>query len=259
VEELPDSIVKTGIVELTFDSRRVPFCTGSFYRTQGNRPGGKGPATENPGPWFQMALTNPEYTRFAIKTTLAILACEIFHECRGLARHSHQHDHLRCDCAGKCRRSTPKAIAAPDRGLRGRVDGTGVNYLSRSPDGYHRESIALGRGRNGLLRLGRRRSVRSSYAGFQMVLAFYIMLLPGFDTSIDLTGIRDRFVGILVGNHRHVDFLRSSLAHLLTAANGGQIDRHPPAHGEGPDNCFPHHVSRRSPRTVIFLSTRNIQ
>jgi multidrug resistance protein MdtO len=42
-------------------------------------------------------------------------------------------------------------------------------------------------------------SVRASYAGFQMALAFYIMLLPGFDTSIDLTGIRDRFVGILVG------------------------------------------------------------
>jgi uncharacterized membrane protein YccC len=42
-------------------------------------------------------------------------------------------------------------------------------------------------------------SVRSSYAGFQMALAFYMMLLPGFDTSIDLTGIRDRFVGILVG------------------------------------------------------------
>jgi hypothetical protein len=42
-------------------------------------------------------------------------------------------------------------------------------------------------------------SVRSSYAGFQMALAFFIMLLPGFETSIDLTGIRDRFVGILVG------------------------------------------------------------
>src|ERR1700677_2260714 len=32
-----------------------------------------------------------------------------------------------------------------------------------------------------------------------MALAFYIMLLPGFDTSIDLTAIRDRFIGILVG------------------------------------------------------------
>ena len=42
-------------------------------------------------------------------------------------------------------------------------------------------------------------SVRSSYAGFQMALAFFIMLLPGFETSIDLTNIRDRFVGILVG------------------------------------------------------------
>ena len=42
-------------------------------------------------------------------------------------------------------------------------------------------------------------SVRSSYAGFQMALAFFIMLLPGFETSIDLTAIRDRFVGIIVG------------------------------------------------------------
>jgi len=32
-----------------------------------------------------------------------------------------------------------------------------------------------------------------------MALAFYIVLLPGFETSIDLTTIRDRFIGILVG------------------------------------------------------------
>jgi multidrug resistance protein MdtO len=44
-----------------------------------------------------------------------------------------------------------------------------------------------------------RSSPRLSYAGFQMALAFYIVLLPGFETSIDLTTIRDRFIGILVG------------------------------------------------------------
>jgi hypothetical protein len=32
-----------------------------------------------------------------------------------------------------------------------------------------------------------------------MALAFFIMLLPSFETSIDLTTIRDRFVGVLVG------------------------------------------------------------
>jgi hypothetical protein len=32
-----------------------------------------------------------------------------------------------------------------------------------------------------------------------MALAFFIMLLPGFTTSIDLTAIRDRFAGIIVG------------------------------------------------------------
>jgi hypothetical protein len=32
-----------------------------------------------------------------------------------------------------------------------------------------------------------------------MALAFFLMVLPGFATSIDLTGIRDRFVGVLVG------------------------------------------------------------
>jgi multidrug resistance protein MdtO len=42
-------------------------------------------------------------------------------------------------------------------------------------------------------------SQRSSYAGFQMALAFYLMVLPGFTTSIDLTSIRDRFVGIIIG------------------------------------------------------------
>jgi len=42
-------------------------------------------------------------------------------------------------------------------------------------------------------------SVRTSYAGFQMALAFFIMLLPNFATNVDLTAIRDRFAGIIVG------------------------------------------------------------
>jgi hypothetical protein len=32
-----------------------------------------------------------------------------------------------------------------------------------------------------------------------MAWVFYLMLLPAFGTSIDLTSIRDRFVGIIVG------------------------------------------------------------
>jgi hypothetical protein len=32
-----------------------------------------------------------------------------------------------------------------------------------------------------------------------MALAFYLMLIPDFDTSVDLTAIRDRFIGILTG------------------------------------------------------------
>ncbi len=48
------------------------------------------------------------------------------------------------------------------------------------------------------------------------------MLLPGFDTSIDLTGIRDRFAAFL-SVLQPCGSLRSPLAYLLTAATRGQV------------------------------------
>ncbi|MEI9998892.1 MAG: FUSC family protein [Verrucomicrobiota bacterium] len=156
-----------------------------------------GELTRNP--LVRDALTNPEHIAFALKTTLAIAASEIFLNAvawPGIrtamitcvvtalatvgAQRQKQLLRLTGVCVGGLIGLAVVIYVVPD--LNSIV---GLVLL-----------VAAGTAVCGWVALG---SVRSSYAGFQMALAFFIVVLPGFDTSIDLTAIRDRFVGILVG------------------------------------------------------------
>ncbi len=161
------------------------------------------PAKKAAGPklWSLVpdALTNPEHVRFAIKTMLAVAACEIFlnavdwpgiRTCMitcvvtalatGGAQRQKQLLRLTGACVGGVIGLAAVLWIVP------RLDTiAGLSVL-----------IAAGTACCAWVAAG---SVRSSYAGFQMALAFFIMLLPGFETSVDLTSIRDRFAGIIVG------------------------------------------------------------
>ena len=197
-DDLPDSIDKAGLVELAAalsDCRLVlmPYAEPREAAPMANAP--------SPKPWALIpdALTNPEYSHFAIKTTLAILACEIF-------LNAVDWPGIRT-CMITCVVTALATVGAQRQKQLLRLTGAGVGglmglaaiiYLVPQIDTIVGLSllVAAGTACCGWVAAG---SSRSSYAGFQMALAFYIMLLPGFDTSIDLTAIRDRFVGILVG------------------------------------------------------------
>jgi len=145
------------------------------------------------------AFNNPEYVRFAGRTILAISICEIF-------MNAVAWPNIRT-CMITCAATALSAMKAQRQKQILRIAGVCVGGLVGVGSIVylvpHMETIV------GLLLLiapctfffawVAHSSPRLSYAGFQMALAFYIVLLPGFETSIDLTIIRDRFVGILLG------------------------------------------------------------
>jgi len=198
VDELPESIVKAGIVELASTLVECRFVLVPVTMPKESAPAVKAPPLK---PWALVpdALTNTGYSHFAIKTTVAILACEIFmnavdwpgiHTClatcvvTALATVGAQRQKQLLRLTGVC--------------VGGLMGLASVIYLVPQIDTIVGLTllVAAGTACCAWVAAG---SARSSYAGFQMALAFYIVLLPGFATSIDLTGIRDRFVGILVG------------------------------------------------------------
>jgi len=198
VEDLPDSIVMTGIVELTAALSECRFVLVPVAAPKETAPAAKTPSLK---PWALVpdALANPEYAQFAIKTTLAILACEIF--MNAVDWPGIRTSMITCvvsalaTVGAQRQKQLLRLTGACVGGLMGLAS---VLYLIPQMDTIVSLSllVAAGTACCAWVAAG---SVRSSYAGFQMALAFYLMLLPGFDTSIDLTAIRDRFVGILIG------------------------------------------------------------
>jgi multidrug resistance protein MdtO len=231
-DTLPDSIDKAGIVELAAALSDCRLVLMPVAEPKEVAPVAKGPT---PKPWALVsdALVNPEYSHFAIKTTLAIVACEIF-------LNAVDWPGIRT-CMITCVVTALATVGAQRQKQLLRLTGACVGglmglasiiYLVPQTDTVVGLSllVAAGTACCAWVAAG---SVRSSYAGFQMALAFYIMLLPGFDTSIDLTTIRDRFVGILVGitamwiffdhlwhtsSRRQVVDKLISLLHLMTKA-----------------------------------------
>lgn len=197
-DDLPDSVEKAAMVEL---AAILSDCRSILVPYAESRDASTTEKTALPKPWVLVpdALTNPGYTRFAIKTTLAVLACEIFMNAvdwpgirtsmitcvvTALATEGAQRQKQLLRLTGAC--------------VGGLMGLGSVIFLVPQMDTIVGLSLLVAAGTAGCAWVAAG-SVRSSYAGFQMALAFFILLLPGFETSIDLTGIRDRFVGILVG------------------------------------------------------------
>jgi multidrug resistance protein MdtO len=197
-DDLPDSIEKAGIIEL---AAALSDCRLLFVPLAEPQDADPPPKAHAPKPWTLIpdALTNPEYSHFVFKTMLAVLACEIFLNAvdwpgiktcmitcivTALATAGAQRQKQLLRLTGAC--------------VGGLMGLASILYIVPRLDSIVGLTllVAAGTACCAWVAAG---SVRTAYAGFQMALAFYIMLLPGFDTSIDLTSIRDRFAGILVG------------------------------------------------------------
>ncbi len=197
-EDLPASVEKALIDELVAalsDSRLV------FVPVTENREAPPAEKAAQPKRSFLIpdALTNPEYAQFAIKTTLAVITCEVF-------LNAVNWPGIRT-CMITCVVTALATVGAQRQKQLLRLTGTTVGglmglvaiiYLVPQLNSIVGLALLVAGGA-AVCAWVAAGSVRSSYAGFQMALAFFIMLLPGFDTSIDLTAIRDRFAGILVG------------------------------------------------------------
>jgi multidrug resistance protein MdtO len=198
VDNLPEGAGKAALVEL-IDALAETRWILEPPRTGEEKVENEISATPHRGPLVRDALTNPDYLHFALKTTLAIAACEIF--LNAVAWPGIRTAMITCvvtalaTVGAQRQKQLLRLTGVCVGGLMGLA---AVIYIIPKLDSIVGLLllVAAGTACCGWVAVG---SVRSSYAGFQMVLAFFLMLLPGFDTSVDLTAIRDRFVGIFVG------------------------------------------------------------
>jgi uncharacterized membrane protein YccC len=198
VDNLPESAGKAALVELINALEETRWILEP-PRTAGEQAKNKTSETPRRSPLVEDALTNPDYLHFALKTTLAIAACEIF--LNAVAWPGIRTAMITCAVTalatvGAQRQKQLLRLTGVCVG--GVLGLAAIIYIVPKLDSIVGLLllVAAGTACCGWVAVG---SVRSSYAGFQMALAFFIMLLPGFDTSIDLTAVRDRFVGIFVG------------------------------------------------------------
>ncbi|MFL9936931.1 FUSC family protein [Paraburkholderia sp. RL18-103-BIB-C] len=212
--------------------------------TSGAAAAGKPPASEPmvaPDAW-----TNPAYTRFSLKTLLAVLVCYVFYNAvdwQGV--HTVM---LTCLIV-----ALPSLGASTQRALlrlSGAAVGSALALFMVVFVVPHLDNIV------GLLLMAlpvvalgawiTAGSERVSYAGLQVMFTFSLALLGEFGPTTNLTEIRDRMVGILLGvcvatfvqmsfwREGEGDVLRQKLATLLRAI-AAQLRPSQPGAGKGDD------------------------
>lgn len=192
------------------------------------------PADEAPAPaktkkplFVKDAFTNPSHARFALKVTLAAMSCYVLYtgvDWPGI------HTAF-ITCCFIALENTGATIRKGWLRLAGCCIGGLLGFLSIMYLVPHMESIvslvlltgavsAIG----GWVASG---SERISYAGLQIVFAFFMCIFQGFGPATDFTTIRDRLAGIILGivvsmlvfhniwPERAADRLRAAFAQLL--------------------------------------------
>jgi multidrug resistance protein MdtO len=178
------------------------------------------------------AFTNPSYVRFALKVTLAAMACYFIYS--GLNWPGISTAFITC-----CFIALENTGATMRRGwlrLTGCALGGLFGFLSLVFLVPHMESIvslilliAVGSAFAGWIAAG---TDRISYAGLQAAFAFYLCIFQGFAPEVNFVTIRDRLVGIVLGvtvssivfhyiwPEHAVDRLRATLARVLRNLSG---------------------------------------
>ena len=146
------------------------------------------------------AFTNPDYQRYALKTTAAAIICYLTYSLIGW-----QGIHTAMiTCYVAALATTAETVHKLALRILGCLLGAGLGFFSILFVIPHLESVG---GLMVLVFLGilpaawiSSGSERISYAGVQVGLAFLLTILNGFAPSLDMSAGRDRIVGILLGN-----------------------------------------------------------
>jgi multidrug resistance protein MdtO len=146
------------------------------------------------------AFTNPDHARFALKTTIAAMSAYIIYS--GLAWSGIRTSLITCffvalsSLGETMHKLTLRLSGAMIGGLLGSLS---IVFLLPHMEDIGDLSLLIASA-TALFAWVATSSELLSYAGMQMALAFYMGVLQGYGPSTDLTVLRDRVVGVLLGN-----------------------------------------------------------
>jgi multidrug resistance protein MdtO len=162
--------------------------------------GGSDAKPVNPPFLARDAFTNPDYQRYALKTTAAAISCYLIYS---LINWQGIHTAM-ITCYVAALGTTAETVHKLALRIAGCLIGAAIGFLSILFVIPHLESVG------GLMALVfcailvaawvSTGSERISYAGVQIGLAFLLTVLNGFSPSLSMESGRDRIIGILLGN-----------------------------------------------------------
>lgn len=182
------------------DSGDLPAQISAMLADLGAANGGSDAAPPKVPFLFPDAFSNPDYQRYALKTTAAAILCYLIYS---LINWQGIHTAM-ITCYVAALGTTAETVHKLVLRISGCLVGAAIGLFSILFVIPHLESVG---GLMALVFLGllpaawvAAGSERISYAGVQVGLAFLLTVLNGFGPSLDMDSARDRVVGILLGN-----------------------------------------------------------
>jgi multidrug resistance protein MdtO len=171
-----------------------------FAEAPSSEHGVKEPKEEGGGFFVADAFTNPDYIRYALRTTAAAMFCYFLYS---LLDWPGIHTCF-LTCYIVSLGTTAESVEKLTLRIVGCLVGAAAGYGTMILLVPHLTSITAllvvvfaGALASGYVSAG---SERISYAGFQMAFAFFLCVIQGPSPAFDLATARDRVIGILIGN-----------------------------------------------------------
>jgi multidrug resistance protein MdtO len=205
-ESTQDGFPEPSLAELTPDQRPIVAAMRQALRRLATGLAERGTAPPEPAEHPASALfvpdafTNPEHTRFALKTTIAAMAAYIIYtgaDWPGIRTALITCFFVAMGTLGETLHKLTLRVSGALVG--GLIGGLCIVYVlpMMTDIGDLCLLIAVV---SAVCAWVATSSERLAYAGMQMALAFYLGVLQGYGPSTDLTVLRDRMVGLLLGN-----------------------------------------------------------